>query len=145
MDGVRFGKDTLHRPPQPPRIFAGSSSEKEINFQYLPHLNHCHHCRDHHYHHHLTLEREGLESSTLESATYTASPTCGEIILYLWRNTFISLQKYFYISAEILHLWRNASNRSSIPVEKYFYICAEYGMYMNWFDFDLVDSPSFSS
>ena len=66
-------------------------------------------------------------------------------ISHLWRNNSISVEKYFYISAEILHLWRNASNRRSIPVEKYFYICAEYGMYMNWFDFDLIDSPSFSS
>ena len=136
MDGVRFGKDTLHRPPQPPRIFAGSSSEKEINFQYLPHLNHCHHCRDHHYHHHLTLEREGLESSTLESATYTASPTCGEIILYLWRNTFISLQKNFFISAEIFsYLCRNTSSE-----EKCFYICREILLYLwrIWYVYELV-------
>ena len=77
-DAARFGKDILLRPPSPPRISEGSSSEENIiccifslwkGMMAIIHLKKSH----------PTLEREGLESSILESATYTASPTWEEI------------------------------------------------------------------
>ena len=89
---ARFGRDILQRPPQPPRISAGSSSEEE-NFHLismiLSSLSH-------------PGERGPIKFYPGVRHIHCISDLWRKICLHLWRNTPASVENNLYIFAEIL-------------------------------------------